>query len=182
MRCEKCGLLQLQHTVADELMWNDYWYRSGVNATMRAALKDVVRHALTFNEVGGTWMDIGANDGTLLSFVPKEFSRIAIEPARTFTDILKTCADHIVPTFFSAKAVGNRKADVITSCAMFYDLDRPHEFVQDIADTLTEDGIWINQLTDTVEMLETTGFDNIVHEHRCYYDVPSLAAMYLAHG
>lgn len=182
VRCEKCGLLQLQHSVADELMWKDYWYRSGVNATMRAALKNVVEHGLKFNDVGGTWIDIGANDGTLLSFVPREFSRIAVEPARTFHDMLNAVSDHVVPTFFSAEAVGRRKADVITSCAMFYDLDDPHAFVQDIADTLAPDGIWINQLTDTVEMLETTGFDNIVHEHRVYYDIPALHTIYAAHG
>jgi NDP-4-keto-2,6-dideoxyhexose 3-C-methyltransferase len=182
VRCEQCGLLQLQHSVDPALMWTDYWYRSGVNATMRAALKDVVTHALKFNEVGGVWIDIGANDGTLLSYVPREFSRIAVEPARTFTENLKSVADHVVPTFFSAEAIGHRRADVITSCAMFYDLDNPREFVQDIADSLRDDGIWINQLTDTVEMLETTGFDNIVHEHRCYYDVPALAMLYATAG
>ena len=33
--CQRCRLLQLRHTVPGEVMYQEYWYRSGTNQTMR---------------------------------------------------------------------------------------------------------------------------------------------------
>ena len=181
IRCDECGLIQLKHSVDPELMWRDYGYRSSINATMRAALADVVKDGMRYIR-DGTWLDIGANDGALLSNVASSFTKIAVEPARNLTAELEQVADTVIPDFFSAAALDGRKCDVITSCAMFYDLDDPNTFVADIAKTLSEDGVWMNQLSYTPTMLEQNAFDNIVHEHRCYYDLPTLDTIYRSRG
>lgn len=186
MRCEDCGLLQLEHTVSPDLLYREFWYRSSVNQTMRDALDDVVKGGLVYHHEG-TWLDIGANDGYLLSKVPPGFRKIACEPALNFREELETVADNVISDYFSAahEPLKHGKAgacDVITSAAMFYDLDDPNRFVSDIAECLTPNGVWVNQLNDSPTMLAKNAFDAICHEHLCYYDVHSLAALYARHG
>lgn len=187
MRCSSCGLLQLKHTADPELLYREFWYRSSVNQTMRDALKDVVRDGLRYHR-DGYWLDIGANDGYLMGEVPGVFTRVSCEPARNFTDDLRRVSDEVIDDFFSARhnivreIVGKGGFSVITSAAMFYDLDQPDQFVEDIAKSLSPRGVWINQLNDSPTMLEANAFDAICHEHLCYYDVHSLAKLYERHG
>ena len=186
-RCSDCGLLQLRHTVNPDLLYREFWYRSSVNQTMRDALADLVLDGLKWHKEG-RWLDIGANDGYLLSVLPPGFTRIACEPALNFTDDLHKVSDHVIPDYFSAdhdflRGVGRRGGcDVITSAAMFYDLDDPDAFVADIVKCLSPDGVWINQLNDSPTMLKQNAFDAICHEHLCYYDVKSLSVLYARHG
>jgi hypothetical protein len=176
VRCIPCGLLQLQHTVKNDLMFRKYWYRSSINQTMKDALTDVVDRATQYHRFGA-WLDIGANDGFLLSQVPETFAKTACEPALDFLEPLSKHAQTVVPEYFS-KAACPGPYDVITSCAMFYDLDEPEKFVRDIHDVLSPDGIWINQLSDSPTMLEKNDFAAVCHEHLTYYDVHVLADLY----
>ena len=187
MRCFHCGLLQLGHTVKPDLLYREFWYLSSVNQTMRDALSDVVRTGLKYHKKG-RWLDIGANDGYLLSVLPEGFTRIACEPALNLTAQLRAVADVVIDDYFTAAhdilhgpgKVGG--CQVITSAAMFYDLDEPDEFVRDIVKCLAHDGVWINQLNDSPTMLGKNAFDAICHEHLCYYDVQSIKALYERNG
>lgn len=186
VRCPRCGLLQLNDTVDHERLFRTYWYRSSVNASMRAALDDLVSEATRYHQ-SGVWLDIGANDGYTLSRTPDSFRRIACEPAHAFTEDLHKVADHVIPDFFSAEHEVLRNGregacDVITSAAMFYDVDDPGAFVADIVRCLAPGGVWINQLNDSPTMLRKNAFDSICHEHLCYYDVRTLDTLYKQHG
>lgn len=184
-RCDACGLLQLEHTVSPDLLYREFWYRSSVNDSMRSALQDVVRTGLTYHHYGA-WLDIGANDGFLLKKVPPNFTKIAVEPAKNFEQELGEVSDYVIADYFTAAGVDGvgmrEKCDVVTSCAMFYDLDDPNRFVADIAAVLSPNGIWINQLNDAPTMLRQNAFDAICHEHLCYYDLFTLKALYERHG
>jgi len=180
VRCGVCGLLQLLHSVERDLLYGEYWYRSSVNQTMREALKDLVNDALKFVDTGA-WLDIGANDGCLLSHVPDKFHKTACEPSRTFHSQLEEFADEVIPTYFS-RSETEKSYDVITSAAMFYDLDDPLSFSKDIAASLAPNGIWINQLNDAPTMLDRNAFDGICHEHLCYYTAHDLEALYRRAG
>lgn len=178
--CERCHLLQLGHTVDSDLLFKNYWYRSSVNQTMRSALDDVVHHGLGYHKEGA-WLDIGANDGYLLSQVPKGFRKLAYEPALDFYQGLKDQKiDHVVNDYFRGDVPF--PCDVITSCAMFYDLDNPHRFVEDVAKALAPDGVWINQLNDAPGMLRMGDFSAICHEHLTYWDLHQLEELYRQHG
>lgn len=181
IRCDTCGLVQLKHSVNPDLLWRDYFYRSSINQTMRDALADVVADGLKWHSEG-TWLDIGANDGYLLSRVPEAFGRIACEPARTFTAALEEHADLVIADFFKGQDDVVGRCEVITSCAMWYDLDDPVGFCKNIARCLAQNGVWINQLTSTDAMLQTNGFDNIVHEHRTYPDMAVIQRVYAEAG
>jgi hypothetical protein len=179
-RCVFCGLLQLAEAVEPDLVYRKYWYRSGINASMQTALLDLARDAQAWH-TSGKWLDIGANDGTLLKFVPRSFERFACEPALDFTKELTDIADHVTPDYFMASS-DLKDMKVITSAAMFYDVDQPDEFVEGIAQTLASDGVWLNQLNDAPAMISGNAWDGICHEHNLYYDLPNLEMLYKRHG
>ena len=105
--CGKCSLLQLAHTTPQRELYNDgYGYKSGINNTIRANLADIV--ALTREEVwlddGDIWLSIGENDGTLLSFVPKNVVKIGVEPIKKLAQECEQHADIVINDFWSYKA------------------------------------------------------------------------------
>jgi 2-polyprenyl-3-methyl-5-hydroxy-6-metoxy-1,4-benzoquinol methylase len=180
---QRYGAARLTNITPAEAMYGKYWYRSGTNQTMTNELKDIVQsitkhHVVKENDV---WIDIGCNDGTLLSFVPENTYRIGVDPADdSFTAESKNHANEIVQNFFSynavkhIKAVRERKAKVITAIAMFYDLERPKEFLDDIYKALDDDGLFVVQMSYTPLMIEQLAFDNICHEHVYYWSLTSI--------
>jgi SAM-dependent methyltransferase len=213
--CESCGLVQLKHTVPSDLMYRKYWYESGTNNSMKKQLKHIVS---SINEVmnldlNDVWLDIGSNDGTLLSFVPSKVKKIGIDPndykekalsllnensfyggydAREEDGVISVTGNYeknpepeIVVDYFNKNAyncVSDKKAKVITSIAMFYDLDDPNEFVSDIYDVLDDDGLWVIQLSYLPLMLKQLAFDNICHEHLEYYSLLSIEYLLIKHN
>lgn len=180
--CDTCGLVQLRHTADPDSLFRQYWYRSGINETMRAELADIVQTAITY--VGplrptDTVVDIGANDGTLLSFYPRgSCHRIAYEPAFNLFEALRPHADAIVSDFFPGpQGLPAKSVKVISSIAMFYDLDDPKAFVAEVDRILTDDGVWIVQFQDLAQMVDAGAFDNICHEHLAYYSLESFRAL-----
>lgn len=181
MLAPKSGLVQLAHTADFDAMYQEYWYRSGTNTTMRNELKEIAVSAqkLIRPTAGDTWLDIGCNDGTLLSNVDQSITRIGFDPAlNTFLEEeSKKHADKIVVDYFTAEkyaTTGYGKAKVVTSIAMFYDLEDPHAFVDDINTVLDDEGLWIIQMSYLPLMLKQLAFDNICHEHLEYYSLEAL--------
>lgn len=175
-----CGLLQLKHTVRPELMFTRYWYLSGINEAMIAALQNVARKAEQMVELseGDVVLDIGCNDGTLLrSYGPRDVKLVGFEPARNLISLAEVGTTKIINDFFNfesfEKHFGGR-AKIITSIAMFYDLDNPNKFVEDIARCLDPQGVWVVQMSYLPSMLEQNAFDNICHEHLEYYSMMAL--------
>lgn len=175
--CQQCSLLQLRHTTPAEWLYRQYWYKSGVNASMKAALADVSARA---EEVAGlrpgdSVLDIGCNDGTLLrSYRTPGIRRVGFEPAQNLVPEAKSGTERIINDFFHAAAVAGEKFRVITSIAMFYDLEDPNAFVADVVRCLDEEGIWVIQMSYLPLMLSQNAFDNICHEHLEYYSLTSL--------
>jgi NDP-4-keto-2,6-dideoxyhexose 3-C-methyltransferase len=152
---------------------------SGVNQSMTSALKSIVKEALKRSggelKKGDIVVDIASNDGTLLSAYPEHLFRIGIDPAKNIQP--KACNLHI-NTYFSASAykkqMGNRKAKIVTSIAMFYDLEDPLQFSRDVAEILDPKGLWIIELSYLPTMLKTNSFDTICSEHLEYYSLHSI--------
>ncbi|MFC2002725.1 class I SAM-dependent methyltransferase [Chloroflexota bacterium] len=176
---KKSGLVQLKHTAPFERMYQEYWYRSSMNKTMTKELKGIVQKATSLVECidNDVVLDIGCNDGTLLRFYEKNLYRVGFDPAINLKQYSEKHADLIVTDYFMAdnylEKVG-RKAKIITTIAMFYDLEEPHEFVDDINAALDTEGLWIVQMSYLPLMLNQMAFDNICHEHIEYYSLSSL--------
>src|SRR5271155_3590373 len=183
--CQRCGLVQLRHTTPAEWLYKRYWYKSGVSNTMRAALADITAKASRFSGLdrGDSVLDIGCNDGTLLrSYNVDGIRRIGFEPAENLWLEAAAGTDRIVNDFFSARPVQGEQFRVITSIAMFYDLENPNAFVADVAGLLHEEGVWIIEMHYLPQVLARNAFDSICHEHLEYYSLTALESLLERHG
>jgi len=179
--CKDCYLLQLKHSFPKEPLYRNYWYASGVNQTMKTALADITSKAekLIHLKAGDIVIDIGSNDSTLLrSYLTKNLKLVGFEPAKNLVNAAKVENGLIINDFFNyndfKKNFSDAKAKVVTSIAMFYDLEDPNTFVDDIKKCLDKNGVWVNQLSYTPLMFDTNAFDNICHEHLEYYTLYSI--------
>ncbi len=177
--CRDCTLLQLAHTYSLEEMygWN-YGYRSGLNQSMVNHLHGKAHYLETAAGLreGDVVVDIGSNDGTLLAGYQSEgIVRVGIDP--TGPKFAQYYPEDVilVPEFFSASAFRKvepeRKARLVTSVAMFYDLDSPVEFARQVSSILAEDGIWHFEQSYMPSMLRSTSYDTVCHEHLEYYSL-----------
>lgn len=180
-----CGLLQLQHSIPPEILYANYWYRSGTNQTMRNHLQGIVKSAMSIVEPKEKRvLDIGCNDGTLLAAYPEGFELWGFDPS----DIAQETRDwvQVVGTIFPSSQgrarLAGRKFDVITSIAMFYDLEDPIDFASNIKESLAENGIWILEMSYMPLMLKMNSFDTICHEHLEYYSLEVLQYITRAAG
>jgi SAM-dependent methyltransferase len=170
-----CGLLQMEHTVPPEVLYSAYWYRSGTNNTMKNHLRAIVEEAISiFDKPGGNVLDIGCNDGTLLFFYPDNFRKYGIDPSDVSQEIDKqtvTVIQDIFPSDELLSCLQGKKMDIITSIAMFYDLEDPIAFTKGIKKILAPEGIWIFEMSYMPTMLKMTSYDTICHEHLEYYSL-----------
>lgn len=187
--CNNCSLVQLEHTAPQELMYSKhYWYRSGLNKVIINDLKEISEVAVKMTSLkdGEIVLDIGANDGTLLSFYPKNCVKVGCEPATNLTEQLKNHADICINDFWDynryEQILGGKKAKIITAIGMFYDMEDPNQFIRDSAKALDKDGVFIAQLMTSKPMLEQNDLGNICHEHIEYYSYKSLKYLFESNG
>jgi hypothetical protein len=172
-----CGLLQLEHSYdLGEMYGENYGYRSGLNASMVAHLHGKVRRILGMVklEAGDLVIDIGSNDSTTLQAYPAaDVTLVGIDPTGVKFHTYYPPHIQLIPDFFSARLLKERfptkKAKVVTSFSMFYDLEAPLSFMQEIHDVLADDGIWVFEQSYMPTMLDTNSYDTVCHEHLEFY-------------
>lgn len=180
------GSVRLEKTAPLDTMYGKYWYRSGINNTMKKELSSIVDSITNVVKLkeNDLWVDIACNDGTLLSYVSDTLIKVGIDPVDdSFKAESEKHANLIIQDYFSSKVLkeskfGNLKAKVITTIAMFYDLDEPKKFVNDIVEVLDDNGVWVLQLSYTPLMIEQLAFDNVCHEHVYYYSLFNIQKMF----
>jgi 2-polyprenyl-3-methyl-5-hydroxy-6-metoxy-1,4-benzoquinol methylase len=177
--CADSGLLQLEHSYdLSEMYGDNYGYRSGLNASMVEHLRSKVKslHQYVDLKLGDHVLDIGSNDGTLLSNYKMEGLRcFGIDPTASKFASYYDPSITVVPDFFDKsvwnKVSNGKSAKIVTSIAMFYDLESPAAFVRDIRDILAKDGIWHFEQSYMPAMLRTNSYDTICHEHLEFYSL-----------
>jgi len=186
---EELGAPRLMNIAPAHTMWGKYWYRSAINTSMTLELQGIVKEITSRVKLkdDDIWLDIACNDGTLLKAVPNNLTKIGIDPCDESFYAESSKVATVVQDFFSKDAwnktpFADKKAKVITCIAMFYDLDNPHPFVQDLYDILDDDGVAVLQMSYTPLMMNQLAFDNICHEHVYYYDLKSINKLFSQHG
>ena len=176
--CPECGLLQLLHSYeAPEMYGENYGYRSGLNASMVEHLTSKARYLERMRPLsaGDAVLDIGSNDATMLKgYETRGILRIGIDPAggkfaQHYTPNIK-----LVPDFFSAAAyrsIAGGAARIVTSIAMFYDVEDPVQFAKEVGSIMADDGIWHFEQSYMPSMLRLNSYDTICHEHLEYYSL-----------
>jgi NDP-4-keto-2,6-dideoxyhexose 3-C-methyltransferase len=180
-----CGLLQLQHTYElAELYGENYGYRSGLNPSMVGHLRRKVEKILAKIKPssGALILDVGANDGTTLGAFPEDgYKLVGVDP--TGEKFRRFYPRHIqlISEFFSAEAMirhfGCRKAAVIMSFSMFYDLEEPLRFMREISEVLDDEGVWVTEQSYMPLMLRRNSYDTVCHEHLEYYALKQIKWM-----
>lgn len=179
--CPDSGLLQLGHSYdAGEMYGENYGYRSGLNQSMVRHLtqKAELLERMANLQPGDVVLDIGSNDATLLkAYKTAGAVRVGMDPTGSKFRHFYPNEITLIPDFFSASKFRqvSRKAKIVTSISMFYDLEDPVEFARQVAEVLADDGIWHLEQSYMPSMLRTGSYDTICHEHLEYYSLGVLA-------
>ncbi len=178
--CENCKLLQLENSFDPTVMYGqNYGYMSSLNKSMLNHLKN---KSLKLKKIASLnnkdlIIDIGSNDGSFLGFFEKKYKLIGVDP--TIKKLKKFYRKDIIKidNFFNKKFIrnhSNRNAKIITSISMFYDLENPLRFSQEVYEVLHDDGIWHLEQSYMPMMLKHNSYDTICHEHLEYYSLTSI--------
>lgn len=181
VHCAQCELVQLGESFPhDEMYGDNYGYRSGLNSSMVEHLENIARglqRRLALDS-GTVVCDIGSNDSTFLNFFLNTGAKlVGIDPTISKHAALYDPRIIKVPTLFSADAyesTGLSKANLITSIAMFYDLENPIVFAREINESLVNGGMWFFEQSYAPWMLNSGAYDTICHEHLEYYSLTSI--------
>lgn len=182
---DSCGLLQQKYCCEGRVLYGEnYGYRSGLNQSMVRHLRNKVRKIESLIDLrdGDLVIDIGSNDGTLLrSYKNNNLLLVGIDP--TIQNFGSFYPEYITPIadVFSEELVRERfaekRAKVVTSIAMFYDIEKPVEFMRQIYEILDDEGIWVFEQSYMPAMIAKTAYDTICHEHLEYYGLRQIKWM-----
>ena len=187
---ESTGNVRLEKAAPLDVMYGKYWYRSGINQSMKNELQRIVNSILDVKKLkeNDIWVDIACNDGTMFDFIPNNIIKVGIDPVdNSYKSESEKRSNLIIQDYFSSDVYkkskfGSQKAKVVTSIAMFYDLENPDTFIQDVGEILDDNGLWVLQLSYTPLMIEQLAFDNICHEHIYYYSLFNLKRLMEKNG
>jgi len=188
--CHVCGHVQLTETVPPPLMFEDYLYVSAASDTLKAHLLElsdllVERHRLT---AGDLVIDVGCNDGTLLSGFRRHGLRaLGVDPARNLAELTRELdIDRYVGYFDSRSAreiVGRwGQARVITATNTFPHIQDLHDFLDAVALALAPGGVLVVEMHYLVDLLEQCAFDTVYHEHVSYWALTPMLTLFQRHG
>jgi NDP-4-keto-2,6-dideoxyhexose 3-C-methyltransferase len=176
-KCLNCDLVQLNNSADTKKMYGkEYGYKTSVSKMMVSHLKEKVTRIKKYKLIksGNRILDIGSNDASFLKLFGKNYKLFGIDPSA-----IKFKKEYrgmkLITNFFSKKNIiqniknKNVKFDLISSFAIFYDVEDPNSFCQDIELLLNDNGIWICEFSYLPLMLKNLTFDQICHEHIMYY-------------
>ncbi len=182
--CDSCKLVQLDRNFNKNYLYgNDYGYRTGINKTMTEhvkAVNKILSKKVKLNDFDQV-LDIGSNDATLLKFYKKNITKIGIDPLiKKYKKFYKNI-DYAIPSFFSynklPKNIRKKKFKIISALSMFYDLEKPRDFLKDIKKVLHKDGVLLIEQADLYLIIKNNVFDTICHEHLEYYSTKVIIRM-----
>tara|TARA_Y100001958_G_C21240109_1_gene567549 strand:+ start:2360 stop:3592 length:1233 start_codon:yes stop_codon:yes gene_type:complete len=178
--CHKCKLAQLAHNYELSKLYNDnYGYKSGINKSMKNHLKNITLEAISCKPLrkNDIVLDIASNDGTLLKNYNRNLIRVGIDPViKKYRKNYKNIRSF--ENFFSKeiflKSFKKQKVKIITSIAVFYDVENPRKFVSDISNIMDPHGIWILEQSYFPHLVKNNAYDSICHEHLTYFTIKQI--------
>lgn len=189
-RCRECGHVQLTERVPPALMFEDYLYVSGISETLSrhlAGLADAVTAWLRPGS-GDLVVDVGCNDGTLLSGFRRNGMRVlGVDPARNLASLAAERGVPVETAFFTeqtARSIVERhgSARVITATNVFPHIPALDDFMAGVDALLAPDGVLVIEAHYLLDMFEQGAFDTIYHEHVSYWSLAAMARLFGRHG
>lgn len=185
LQCQTCTLVQLSCVVDPKVIfYPGYPYSTGNTGALRENFKQLAEEVRGLVDLGSEELvvDIGSNDGTLLS----NFGNVNVlgwEP----TNQAKLAQSRMVPTrqaFFSANEARRHKgqAKVVTACNVMAHVENIHDVLDGVYDLLVDDGVFVTENHYLGSVIDGMQWDTIYHEHLRYYSRTSLLSLLEAHG
>lgn len=181
--CQNCKFIQMSTVLNQDDMYRKYYYRSGANNSMVSDLRSIVYNCFSYfgnKNKHYNILETGTNDGTMMRLFdeckPQNSSlfKVGFDPANNLYESATKYCDIFFNDYFTKNFYSRTKFDIVCSIAMFYDVPNPHDFIDGIKQNLSEEGIWIIQLTDNLSMFITNEIGNVCHEHIAYYSLEVL--------
>jgi hypothetical protein len=188
--CRNCHLAQLGYVVDPEILFPPgYPYTSGSTRVLRENFAELYREVSARYSLApdDLVVDIGSNDGTLLSnFLAGGHRVLGIEPTLT-AELARERGVETMMAFFSPEtavraAAEHGHARVVTAANVFAHIPNVHAIVDAIGSLLTPDGVFVSESHYFLDLVETLQYDTIYHEHLRYYSLTSLQALFDRHG
>lgn len=188
--CPKCHLAQLGYAVDPKILFPpEYPYTSGTTRILRENFADLYREVRDRLDLSSDDLvvDIGSNDGTLLSNFAQGGHRVlGIEPSLT-AKLAQELGIPTLMTFFDGEAVARVKSEygrpkVVMATNVFAHIHNVHQVVDLIGKMIAADGIFISESHYLLDLIDTLQYDTIYHEHLRYYSLTSLKNLLDAHG
>lgn len=188
--CHACGHVQLTEIVPPPLMFDHYLYTSAASDTLRAHLLDlsevlVRRHGLG---PGDLVIDVGCNDGTLLSGFRRHGVRaLGVDPARNLAELTRGLDIERYVGYFdshSAREIVARwgRAAVITATNTFPHIQDLPDFLSAVDLALAPDGVLVIEMHYLLDLLDQVAFDTVYHEHVSYWALRPMQRLFAGHG
>jgi SAM-dependent methyltransferase len=188
--CSDCGFAQLRDVIQGEAIYIDYIYETksslGLVEHFQRYANAVVEQLRPAKD--SLVIDIGSNDGTLLSFFKKHGLRVlGIDPAREIARMASESGIETLPDFFTpdfGRKIRNERgpATIITANNLFANVDNLSEMTETIRDLLAPDGVFVFESFYTADLIQNMVFDFIYHEHLSYFSVKPLITFFRRHG
>jgi SAM-dependent methyltransferase len=188
--CGACGHVQMLDVVDPVALFGDYLYTTSVSRGLvehfRGYAREVVREAAA--RPGSLAVDIGSNDGTFLRFVAEGGLRVlGIDPAARIAAEATASGVPTVAAFFTSDLARTLRAEhgpatLVTANNVFAHADSLGDMAQGVRELLTDDGIFVFEVSYVVDIVEKMLFDTVYHEHLSYHSVRPLRTFLERHG
>ena len=184
--CNDCYHLQLLNVVSPERLFNNYVYVSGTTASFREHFQNYASQIIKEYsiEADSLIVDIGSNDGTLLSSFKSSGMRVqGVDPATEIAANASVNGIDTIAEFFTTEIaqkikVSKGTAKVVVANNVFAHIDNLHEILEGIDILLEADGILVIEVSYLKDVIEKTLFDTIYHEHLDYHSVGPLKSFF----
>jgi SAM-dependent methyltransferase len=188
--CHDCSTVQLDFTVAKEVMFGDHTYLSGITKSLSAHFEDIATETITRffsnrDRPSISVLDIGSNDGTQLKHFQKlGCTVLGVESSKTTASLAVRGGVPTVNRFFNLELVREmgQRFNVINAAGVFFHLEELHSATRGIKEALAEDGVFVVQFLYMHRIVENLAFDQIYHEHLLYYNLKTIEVLLKRHG
>lgn len=188
--CTDCWQVQLEEFPSMEFMFSNHPYVTGINMPVVSHFKTmaertVFRYGLEPNSLV---IDIGANDGTLLSkFRDKGMRVLGVDPGARTGKLCRANGITVCETFWNSESAAalkllNLKPDLITATAVFYHIPDLHDFIEGLRLVMDEKTVFLTQCVYMKDVLEKYEFDHFYHEHTMIHSIAPLKRAFEQHG
>jgi hypothetical protein len=182
--CRTCSLAQLLDVVNPAILFKDYHFLTGASTPSIQHFEEYAEHVIRplIQDPKDLVIDIGGNDGVLLSFVRNEAQVLNVDPADNLAPISEEKGVPFYPAFFTseiAKDIVQKygQARVVVANNVFAHTDPIRDVFTGVSELIGEEGTFVFEVHWAKHLIDEGCFDQIYHEHLCFYSLH--AAKYL---